>query len=157
LLGDAGVTMVRDGSKVSDATGCLSQIGLAAIIGFGTMSVLAWTVLVPPWVRVTCQRQELLYSSREVKVYEATFVGYDWLLADEKWRRIAPPAVASGQLFDATEYRICWPVLIVEWVVVGAAAGCLFVVLSRRLRAAPKPIEANAERVAAADPPRGGR
>jgi hypothetical protein len=128
----------------------LSQIGLATLVTCGTLLILSLTVLLPPWVKVKCQRQELLYFSRHVKDYERTFVGYDFLFADRKWETVGPPtAPASGQTFDVTEYRIFWPVLVGEWLVSCLAAGSLFVVLSRRLRVATEPLEADAEQVAA--------
>jgi hypothetical protein len=131
--------MVQDGSKASLATGCLSHVGLATLIAFGTLSVLGLTVLLPPWARVRSQRQELLYFSKEVQVYEKTFAGYDWLFAESKWQTNAPRVVASGQFFDVTDYRIYWPLLVAEWVAVGLGAACLFVLLSRRLRTAFRP------------------
>ena len=117
------------------AIGCLSRIGLATLIAGGTFLALIGTLLVPPWVEAVSQRQVGLYVSHHVKVKEQHFVGYDFLFSDSKWQRtgpVSPPA--SGQTFDVTEHRICWPVLLAEWSVVVLGALGLLVVLSRRLR-----------------------
>ena len=122
-------------------SGCLSQIGLAALVIFATLAALSLTMLVPPWVKAKCQRQGVLYYSQQVKVYERTFVGFDFLFAGRKWQRIGPTtAVGSGQTFDVTEYQILWPVLVGEWIVIMAVAGYVFVVRSRRLRVGLPPL-----------------
>jgi hypothetical protein len=111
-------------------------------------------MLLPPWVEVKCQRQELLYFSVHVKDYGQTFMGYEFLFADRKWETVGPPTTpASGQTFDVTEYRIFWPLLVGEWVVICLAAGYLFLMLSRRLRVTTEPHNGGAEQVAAPDRP----
>jgi hypothetical protein len=119
----------------ASASGFLSYIGLATLITGGTLLIAFLTVLLPPWVKVKCQRQALLFGfSNHVKDYERTFVGYHFLLGSSKWQTVGPPtARLAGQTFDVTEYRIFWPVLIGEWLLLSLAAGYLFVVLSRRL------------------------
>src|SRR5262249_35784642 len=117
-------------SKQSQANGCLSQIGLLSVLGCGTVLVVILTLLFPPWVKVKCQRQELLYFSTRAKVYDRTFAGFDFIFSGQKWTRTPDPNV-SGQLFDSTEYDIYWPVLIGEWLVVVVGAGIWFIKSSR--------------------------
>src|SRR6516225_5064185 len=102
-------------SRNSTPTGCLSQIGLLTVVGLGTLSILVLTLLLPPWFRVKAQRQVALYYSVQRKVYERTFVGFDFILADRKWQTTGPPVPRAGELYDVTEYQLAWPVLIAEW------------------------------------------
>jgi hypothetical protein len=65
---------------------------------------------------------------------EMSFAGYDSLFATRKWHSDGPSTPRSSeQVYVSTEYRIFWPVLIGEWVLILLAAGSLFFVLSRRL------------------------
>jgi hypothetical protein len=147
--------MYQPRATLSRVSGWLSQIGLATLVTCGTLLILALTVSLPPWVKVKCQRQELLYFSQHVKDYERSFAGYDFLFAGPKWESQGPPiATTPGQTFDVTEYRIFWPVLFGEWVVICLAAVSLFVVLSRRLRVATEPLEGDVDQSASPDRPR---
>jgi hypothetical protein len=118
---------------------------LFAVIAFGTLSVLALTVLVPPWVKLKTQRREVLYYSERVKVYEQTFAGYDYLMAGAKWQRTGPANASSGTYFDADEYQVFWPLLVGEWVVLLLVGGGLFIVVSRRIRRSLESHEASAD------------
>src|SRR5262245_30999763 len=96
----------------SPASGCLSRIGLATLVACGTLFFVTLTVLLPPWVNLRSQRRQVLYWSEQVKVYDQTFAGFDYLFAGRKWQTIGPPTVpASEQYFDFTEFQIFWPVL----------------------------------------------
>ncbi|OAI41466.1 hypothetical protein AYO40_03145 [Planctomycetaceae bacterium SCGC AG-212-D15] len=128
--------------------GCLSRIGLAAVIAAGTASILTATFLVPPWVEVKTQRQVGIFFSHHVKDYEQHFIGYDFIFSESKVNRTDPPGPrSSGYFFDATEHRIWWPVLMVEWTVVVVAAVALFAFLSWRLRTLRKASSQSAEPV----------
>jgi hypothetical protein len=130
---------MHQSSTNSTAAGCFSQIGLLAVVAFGTLSILALTVILPPWVKVDCQRRQILYWSEQVKVHKRTFAGYDLLFADPKWQRIGPANPASDTYFDVTEYQVFWPLLVGEWIVVLMGGGVLFFVVSRRLRRSFEP------------------
>lgn len=140
--------MDGDNVKASAPVGCLSQIGLLAVITAGTAVVLFLTVLFPPWLEVKAQRQQVLYWSQTVKEYDASFAGYHFLFADRRWQTNAssPNKLASsGQVYDVTGYRIFWGLLIAEWVVIVCAAAGLFFLLSSRLRNFPiQPIDPKA-------------
>jgi hypothetical protein len=115
--------------------GCLSQVGLAVIIGLAAAPLLGLTVLFPPWIKVHCQRQEMLYFSQRVKIYEQSFAGFDFVFSDQKWSRSSSATVVgSGQLFDSTEYDVSRPLLAAEWAIVIAMAVAVFVMRSKRLR-----------------------
>jgi len=98
--------------------------------------------LIPPWLEVKTQRQQTLWFSQEKKIYERTFVGFDYLYSDAKAQAIQQPGPrSSGDYFDVMEYRIWWPMLVGEWVIIGFATICLCVVLSRRRQVGPQPPE----------------
>jgi hypothetical protein len=114
--------------------------------------ILFLTMLLPPWVKVRCQRKELLYFTLHVKDYERAFAGYDFLFAGAKWEAQEPPMLTTpGETFDVTEYRIFWPALLAEWVAICLAAVCLIVVLSRRRPVATKPVKGDVEHSASPD------
>jgi hypothetical protein len=147
--------MNHNNAEPSAVSACLSQIGLAALIAFGTASFVVVTALLPPWVEVKTQRQQTLWFTQHVKDHQQRFAGYDVLFAGAKWERVESPRQrASGDFYDATEYRICWPVLVGEWVVLGLSALTAFVVLSRRLRRERQNAPVEAEPGAAAARPR---
>jgi hypothetical protein len=132
----------------------LRQIGLATLVTRGTCLMLFLTLLLPPWVKVRCQRKELLYFTLHVKDYERAFAGYDFLFAGAKWEAQEPPRLTTpGDTFDVTEFRIFWSVLLAEWVVICFAAVCLIVVLSGRRRVATKPVKGEVEQSASPDQP----
>lgn len=140
--------MHQNSSNNAALTGCLSQIGLLVLVASGTLMVCTLAMLMPPWVKVRCQRQQVLYWSESVEDYEVTFVGYHGLFAGREWQTDAvelPPQRSSGELFEATEYRIFWRLLIGEWVVIGLTAGSLFLFVSWRLHARPEALDAEAE------------
>ena len=116
-------------------SGLLNQIGLARLHFWGAFVIFALTVLPPPWLKVKCQRKDLLYYSGYVKDSEPTFVGYDFFFAGPKWESPEPPVgTTPGETFVVTEYRIFWTVLLAEWVVIVLAACILFIVFSQRQR-----------------------
>jgi hypothetical protein len=116
-------------------TGCLARIGLAAVIAGGAILAVVLTVLVPPWVEATSQRQVGLYFSHHVKVKEQHFVGYDVLLSGSKGKMAEPAhSITSGETFDVTEFRIFWPLLFSEWATIVIGAIGFYAVCSRRLR-----------------------
>ncbi len=132
----------------------LRQIGWATLVTRGTWLILFLTLLLPPWVKARCQRKELLYFTLHVKDYERAFAGYDFLFAGTKWEAQEPPMLTTpGDTFDVTEYRIFWPVLVVEWVVICFVAVCLIVGLSQRRRVATKPVKGDVQRSASPDQP----
>jgi hypothetical protein len=128
------VLMSQPSAYPPSASGCLSQIGLAALIACGTFLIVTLTVLLPPWVAVKSQPRS--YLSDHVKEdYDQTFVGYDFLFAGPKWETLELPTTeAKDGTFDVRQYRIFWPLLVGEWVVICVAAGSLFVVLSWRMQ-----------------------
>lgn len=121
------------------ATGCFTEIGVFAVVAFCTLLVLGLTALVPPWVRVECQRRQVLYWSEQVQVYSRSFAGYDWLFAGPNWQRVPESGPRSEAYFDAVEYQVFWPVLLAEWVVILVLAGVAYVAVFRRIRLHPGP------------------
>ncbi len=130
------------------ASGCLSRIGLVTIVTTGVLVLVGLTMLVPPWIKVKSQRQQVLYWSQRVKDHETSFAGYHWLLAGNEWQteKMGPLALpASGAVFEVTEYRIYWRLLIGEWVGIVFAAVCVFIISSRRLNVHSHPPDVEAE------------
>jgi hypothetical protein len=122
------------------AHGCLSRIGLACVVSLGALWLLGVATVLPPWVKVKCQRRQVLYWSEQVKIYEQEFAGYDLLTSKSKWQTIGPATSPSSETyFDVTEYRVYWPLLAAEWAVICLAAIGVFVWLSRRLSASRPP------------------
>jgi hypothetical protein len=147
--------MSQPSTNPASASTFLSLIGLATLISCGILLLVSLTVLLPPWVKVKCQRRQSLYWSEHVKDYEQTFVGYDFLLAGPKWETLeAAHSKTPGQYFDVMEYRIFWPGLFIEWTVIAFSAFYLFFVLSRRLHIHPEPPKGNAEASPPTDRPR---
>lgn len=140
--------MHQNSSNNAALTGCLSQIGLLVLVTSGTLLVCTLAMLMPPWVKVRCQRQQVLYWSESVEDYEVTFAGYHGLFGGREWQTGAierPPQRSSGEHFEATEYRIFWRLLIGEWVVIGLTAGSLYLFVSWRLHARPEIPDAEVE------------
>ena len=75
-----------DRSTQSAAAGCLSQFGLLVIVGVGAVSAGGLAMLLPPWVKVDCQRHQVLYWSEVVEDHDSSFAGYHWLLAGKEWQ-----------------------------------------------------------------------
>src|SRR5687768_8875104 len=99
----------------SIAAGCLSHIGLFTIIGLGTLPIFALTLVVPPWVKVDCQRRQIIFTSMQTRVYKKSFAGFDYVFSSDKWERIGPKNRKPGTYFDCTEYHVHWWVLVGEW------------------------------------------
>lgn len=147
--------MYRPRKILSRVSRRLRQIRLATLVTRSTWLILLLTLLLPPWVKARCQRKDLLYFTLHVKDYERAFAGYDFLFAESKWEAQEPPVLMTpGEKFDVTEYRIFWPVLLCEWVVICLAAVCLLVVLSRRRRRVTrKPVKGAVEQPAPTERP----
>jgi hypothetical protein len=91
----------------------------AALLFLGGTVFGILTILLPPWVEVKSRRQVGLYLSHWVKDEDPHFVGYDFLFANEKWSSVGPPAPTySGAVYSMTEYRIYWPLILVQGAVV---------------------------------------
>ena|ERR1700722_17122374 len=115
---------VRPGSHESIQPSNANKIGLGIIVGIllgvvGPLLALAY----PPWSRTYIQKYHVLYWSEDVKVLRSEFDGYDFLFSPSKWRNPGADTLrASGSYFNAMEYRLNWPRLVTEWILLEAIA-----------------------------------
>ncbi|MFO0925083.1 MAG: hypothetical protein U0905_21665 [Pirellulales bacterium] len=107
---------------------------MAVATGGVALLVVLMTALLPPWTAVHCQRQQVLYSSRRVQVYETSFAGFDWILSGSKWTiKKDPPNPASEMKFDSHEFEVNRWMLVGEWLLVAVLAGVCYFRWTRRL------------------------
>jgi hypothetical protein len=125
---------VRPGSHESIQPSNANKIGLGIIVGIllgvvGPILALAY----PPWSRTYIQKRQVLYWSEDVKVLRSEFDGYDFLLSSSKWRNPGTDTLrASESYFNAMEYRLNWPRLVTEWVLLEAIAAAGVVLALRK-------------------------
>lgn len=81
------------------------------------------SIVCPPWEKVTA---EFFYFIK-VNEFERGFAGLDFLTSAEK-------LVVTTNANRTTYYRICWPVLLLEWAALASVAGFDLVLQIRRLR-----------------------
>jgi hypothetical protein len=101
------------------------------------VAVIVPTILFPPWLAVRTERRELLYRSERVKDLYRWFAGFDYLLASEKWKWKDESRLvrAASERFEVTEFRIFWPMLFGEWLLLwGGVIGIRFALRRRRRR-----------------------
>jgi hypothetical protein len=94
------------------------------------------TVLVPPWTKVTCERQHGLLGWLHHRDIETSFAGYHFVLGGKSWQTdvVKPPVVAaSGRIAETKEYRINWRLLFGQWLGIAVVAGAVFAILAREL------------------------
>jgi hypothetical protein len=151
------ITMNHPRAISSPLSSILRQIGLTALFACGTLLVFSLTVFLPPWAKVKCERTEpgILRPSHVRMVYERTFVGYDFLLLKAKQETLERSTQPRWDGYsDVTEYQVFKPLLIAEWVIILLTAGCVYVVLTRRLHFGPEPLNGNANATRPTDGPR---
>ena len=83
---------------------------------------VAGSIVYPPWEKVSGEFFYFIKVSEHVR----EFAGFDFLTSAEK--RVV---ITNGN--RRTYFQICWPVMLLEWAVVGSIAGIDLIVQSRRL------------------------
>lgn len=114
--------------------GLLGRLGLATVLGFALLVPFGLTVLYPPWLKVNCERRQILYWSEQTKVESSSFAGFDFLFSSDKWHREqTPPNPSSDTYFRSIEYQLAYPILFIEWLILVALGVVLYWRLSKRI------------------------